>query len=230
VLNFIFSSLNLSRESQLFFKNKNILKKLNLSIYSAISLLYSILTIFIYPFQRRFINLYTALLQLNRLPFRIIPDLIKIILIYFVDIQSWILFFKRIKNHNNLYITREKNYRYLHRLWCVYFRNASIYYSELNIKRLKSKTISNFFYMTRQKNKFTKKVTKSKYKYILFYYINKIALTNYPYFYWTYMFSYNRYNYNTKDTDTSQNKKTHIFFILYNKKNRSCKWSLEKMG
>lgn len=188
-------------------------------LYKLVFTIYNSLTVFIYPFQRKFINMYTVNLQLNRLPFRTIPNVIKYILIYFVDISSWILFFKRIKNNTNLYIIREKGHSRLHRFWCVFFRNKAIYYSELNIKRRESEKIANFFYKSRIVNKRTKKISGRKYNVIVFYYLNKIVLVNYPYFYWTYFFAYDSYNYNSKASAESQHARLHVFFFFLNEAN-----------
>jgi len=97
-----------------------------------------------------------------------------------------------------------------------FFRERSVYYSELNIKRSQSNSISNFFYKTRFWKKGAKVISSRRYKNIIFYYINKLALTNYPYLYWTYYFNYNRYQYNKDASFTSVHVRTHILFIFIN--------------
>lgn len=194
--------------------NKNILKPINQFIYYCSLLFYKLNSVLTYPFQRFFINVYTVLLQTNRLPFRIIPQSIKFILVYFVDIESWILFFKRITNKTNLYVIRIKKYPVLHRLWCIYFRNKSIYHSELNIKRAYSEDISNFYYNTRIVDKFDLPVPLKNTTLLLYFYLNKVSLTNYPYLYHTYWYAYNKYQYHKKPTNASQHLRTHLFFLM----------------
>jgi hypothetical protein len=98
-----------------------------------------------------------------------------------------------------------------------------VYYPELNIKRSHSNTISNFFYKTRVVDKITNKTIKNKYKVVLFYYINKLVMQQYPYFYWTYIFVYNKYNYSKNAVNTSQHVRTQIFFIFLRKLNQFTK-------
>ncbi len=200
--------------SPTFLTNRTILKPLNNLIYKLVFIIYTLLSVFVFPFQRWFINFYTVELQTDRLPFRKLPDVFKVILFYFVDIDSWILFFKRIKNSSNLYVIRERYYPTLHRFWCIFFRNKTIYYYELNIKRAKSNKISNFYYKTRFFHKYTKKLTTRKFKVILFYYINKIAFHHYPYLYGTYFFAYNKYQYLKHGVTTSHHVRTHLLFLF----------------
>ncbi len=211
---FNFKNVHQKNSSQIL--NKNILVTYNKFIYNIIFLIYRFFKIFIYPFQRAFITFYTVQLQLNRLPFRILPPSIQSLLIYFASIDLWILFFKRIKNNINLYIIREKKYPFIHRIWCIFFRNETIYYNELNIKLCRNKYISNFFYKTRPRNKLTKKIQKRRYNSLLFYYVNKLVFNSYPYFYWTYFYAYNKYNYNANASTKSQHIRTHIFFFFLN--------------
>jgi len=124
VLKSFFTSINSSQSSKRTHVNKNIIKTFTSIIYTVSLFLHKCLCVFMYPFQRKFINIYTAELQLDRLPFRVLPICIKYILIYFVDIDSWILFFKRIKNHSNLYIRREQNMPQLYRLWVFFFEKG----------------------------------------------------------------------------------------------------------
>jgi len=126
--------------------------------------------------------------------------------------DMWILFFKRIKNSTNLYIIRESQYPVMHRLWSLYFRNEHKYFYELNIKRVLGNEISNFYYATRLNNVTTKK--HHRYNLVLMYYFNKIVLNHYPYFYWTYILTYNKYNYNKKASKKSQHIRSHLFFCF----------------
>lgn len=208
---FFGSGLNVSKTNS---SNKNILKKSNYIFYQSAFFFYKIISIFIQPFQRKFINVYTTYLQTNRLPLRIVPKSVQKLLVYIVDINSWILFFKRIKNNVNIYIMREKKHSLLHRLWCLYFRNDAYYYYELNVKKKFSKEIANFYYLTRITDTHGNMLLDKKHKYILFYFLNKVVINNYPYFYWTYVFVYNKYQYNNKAVNTSQHIRSNFFFFF----------------
>jgi len=190
----------------------HILKTFNYIRYKSLNIFYVICSVFIAPFQRKFINMYSAYLHANRLPFRILSKNTQSLLIYISNIDSWILFFKRIKNHANLYIIREAKYPFVHRFWTLYFREQCKYFYELNIHKQNSKLISNFYYYTRINN--TDLKSRIRHKLIFFYYIDKIALNHYPYFYWTYATTYNKYFYHKNALKNSQHMRSKLLFFI----------------
>jgi len=194
--------------------NSSVLKLSNFIFYKTFCCIYYILSGLINPAQRAFVNLYTVLLQANRLPFRILPEIIKTLITYFANVESWFWFLLRVKNNVNIYLLREKKFPNLHKLWVLYYRETSKYYYELNVRRQDSNEISNFFYSTRISEEDGSVSIRVKYKLILFYYFNKLVLNNYPYFYWTTVRMYNKYG--TTDTSvlTSQHIRTQVFFIF----------------
>lgn len=124
-----------------------------------------------------------------------------------VSSDLWILFFKRIKNNNNLYILREKKYPFIHRFWCVFHRTKNINFNELNPKcKFKQKSLNVYSILSSNTD------YRKDFNVVIFYYINKLALISYPYFYWTYLHLYNKYE-NTSNVSTqSRSNKEMVFF------------------
>ncbi len=200
MLNNLFSftdNYNLNTHSQAGIKNKYIV-----NMYSA---LYIFIGFFSKIFQNTLTNLYSSKLQLNRLPFRILPNTVKQFFINFVSLENWINFFKRVKNDKNVYILREKKNPLTHKIWCVFYKNKTANFNELNVRCKHNKNVSNLYYHISLNGLSTFRV-------IIFYYFNKVSLTNYPYFYWSYYNLYNNYKLNNK----SQNNRTVMFYIYIN--------------
>lgn len=207
MLNNLFSFAESSNSS-----SKLFLKNTNKIIYNFLLLTYSIFKNTINLFQRFFTTLFGAKLQLNRLPFRSIPESIKKFLVVVVVADSWTLFFKRIKNNNNLYIIREKKNTFVYRFWCIFYKTKIINFSELNAKCKFTQKTTNLYNILNIDD-----TCKTNMNTILFYYLNKLVLTNYPYFYWTYIHLYSKYESLSNSTNQSRsNKEIVVFLVVHN--------------
>lgn len=203
---FSFTASSRTNSSKIFAFNKN-----SIYLYNLLLFVYSLAKFLIIPFQRTFINTYSARLQLNRLPFRSIPNALKHFLIFLASTELWILFFKRIKNKNNLYILREKKKPLVYRFWCVFYKIQAVDFNELNVKCKFNKKTTNVYNLFKVKNS-----DLICFNLIVFYYVNKVVLLNYPYYYWAYMHVYNKYEYSSTATKQSRNNREVIMFLCIN--------------
>lgn len=207
MLNYISRTLN-NYKSHKLRNDDNSVYSFNHFIFNATKLLYTISSIFIVPFQKKFINVYSALLQANRLSFSALPISIKNVLIFFVSYELWVYFLIRIKNNRNLYYLRKNDFKFIHNSWVLHYKDNFEYYPELNSKCSLNLKISNFFYKTRIHSK------KEKYKPIVFYFFNKIVFNKYPYFYWTCVSSFWKHFYSSDVSTNSQHVRTPLFFMF----------------
>lgn len=203
---FIFTD-NSSKKSS----NKIFLKNVNKYYYICLFLAYSLFKNTINFLQNFISNTFGAKVQTNRLPFRSIPNSVKQFLIFVVLSESWDSFFKRVKNTNNIFILREKRNAIAHRFWCIFHRSRIINFLELNINcKFQNKT-SNIYYLFTDVNS-----NRKLFNPIIFYYFNKLIILSQPYFYWTYIHLYNKYENSLKAVKKSRNAKEVFFFLLVN--------------
>jgi hypothetical protein len=168
---------------------------------------YSIIKLFSKAFHNKFATLYVVFLQNDRLSYKNLSKTIKQFFIYTVTLELWTSFYKKIKNNNNTYIFREKKKLSIYKIFCLFYKNKIIYYNELNVKRKLPKTIANFYNDIKIHNAPNKTLNL-----ILFYYFNKIVLTNYPYFYWTNFNVYSNYG-KFSENNKSRNNRSVLFFM-----------------
>lgn len=169
----------------------------------------TLLSIVITPVQKTCITVYTVLLQLNRLEFRILPKIVQHVMTLLLDVSQWDLFTSHIKHNIVIYNIREAKQSFLNRIWVVYYRNKTKYYYELNVNRQFDTEISNFFYKSRLNNN-------TRYNVILYYYFNKLSVLNYPYFYWNYIPVYFNYKFSAHPTNNSQHLRFYLFILFVN--------------
>ena len=184
------------------------LNTLNNSYYALFTILVKLTVIVIKHIQQNLISVYTVWLQTNRLPFRVLPQILKNWVTWFAWNDEKFNFYSRVKNYNNFIIRRIQNNFYIHVFWTLFFTKKINYFNELNSKKQFEKKISNYYYTT----KFQKNL-------VLTYFLNKVILSKYMYFYGHHYYNFNKFNINETLLGKSVHIRSQIFFILLNKLN-----------
>lgn len=212
--------------------NKTYLSTYAYRIFSLLELGYKVAHHYSRPIKEQFVRTFSILLYTNRLPFRILPNILKLFLIYVGTVDEWFHIFLRVKHNKNLFILRQRSKKKLYNFWSIYYRDVKRYFYELNIWVAYNNEISNFFFLTRVwkpnekklydsgKLKYNK-LTHIAYKNILYYYLNKTALANYPYTYWAYLYPYERFGADPYSSPYSHHMRAYLFVLFFWKLKRA---------
>jgi len=161
-----------------------------------------------------FFYLYRVEIGTNRFVFHKVLNSFKLLFVFFAPIDLRNNAANRLIMFPNVYVYRERFFPRIHRLWVLFYRSQSGCHDELNVNARYQPAIDNFYYRTRIQHKQTVRIYGRSKKYrlnpVVFYFFNKIALVNYPNYYWTYNTMYNRYSKKKK----SSHIRTHLFFMF----------------
>lgn len=171
--------------------NYNSLSKftLNYILYRIWKYIYVNLHKYVINFILNVISFYSILLHLNRLTLTQLPKVCRLLILSFIRDKKSTIFSKIILDVSLSEYCKKLSKR-IHIFWIVYTSEQNYYYTETNFKFNSNKDICNFYYFSKI----------SKRKFIIFYYLDKLAFTNNPYF-------YNLYNTNIYTTLFQRNYK-----------------------
>ena len=200
------NNLFFSYKTDKFSFKKTTLKSKNATISKLFIYFYKSSMFVFQPFKSVCINIYTVFLQSDRLNIKILPNIFQKFIIIFSNQENLSYFFYKSSEKNIKYL-RKNNFKYLNKLWTLYFYENLNFYNELNLNRSSNSEISNFFYKTNN-------IIPNQKKFILFYFFNKIVFNQYPYFYWIYVNSNINLNKTLETKNDSQHLRTQLIFIF----------------